>query len=964
MINKIIAIIVLANLSLVAAYNPLVKAKSGTKIIDIGYQVQKGETASYYAPKVWAATQGTFLPFEVIDAQARLTSPNAKCVTDSFGSEDCPLLSESCPSLLRYSSGQSSKKSKTLTVNKSCTNGMTYNTITNTCTPVGYNVCQKYSGTSYDPATDKCSKPNATAYVIPAGAVNYANYPWPGILGKYGIVQGTYSFLFYAPVSGVYTATMMADDYGTVQIDNSAIKNNRGSYPNVVTLAVTLSQGEHTIKFSGRDLYGGPSAASATITDTSGNLMWNSRTGQSLCSSPYIQAGANCVIEPECPTYAPSLSKGVCYGSSTCDSGFSPVSNDVSKCYQNYSYYAYSCPTTINNYGNGYLGPITSGADCLGACPNGRIQDCVCNSPTPPAQNCSQQDFTCPIDAAKKCTNSSGETSTKKPMQTHESIGFALTENVFNQYSALSCGTNCIFGINKIYTDKGKLCVSKPLGESTCSEVKGCTFEGKIEVGAGEIISALWTDASSSSISGSSNIGSLLQGKITSTCKLNGAVGFQGRVGPIVGMKTRGERMLFWSQYQSEGYLGFIEATREVASLDAQDGYIPSVDTAWKLRNAGFNRIEVAGSTTYAISEKTMTNTECSSIAAKYAYYYTSPILNGTINGGVNIYELVNNATGGNYNNSTNITTYKVSARCESQGATYDPAQDLCLLPANITQHYSDTRCSDHQSNIYYTQSGQTLTPRWYTGTWNCGGTSDYVQNPIITIPTGGVVTNVAYKTHVWAGGCYDWTLTGTLIQNKYSQNVTVCPADGAQRPHMELDLNVSYIQKTSPICPADSLSRQGFECTVPVSPYHRCVLTREDGVKNDFIASEYAIKKVISTNQQKYFCSPLVCTRDHFCRYNECPAGTDPTLVPQNAKEPDPYDCVSQLCDENLQYYHWCGKVMPCPINEPGFVMKGDACMHLECTKGNYDSKTGKCLEWRCPDGYAEVGGQCAKKQ
>ena len=88
-------------------------------------------------------------------------------------------------------------------------------------------------------------------------------------------------------------------------------------------------------------------------------------------------------------------------GTYSCPQGFR-LSADKTYCYNDYTYYTYSCPTDRNEYGQEWEGPIIStGGDCLGNCGS---YGCSCNSATPPNGNCVRNTFNCPVDSSKKCT--------------------------------------------------------------------------------------------------------------------------------------------------------------------------------------------------------------------------------------------------------------------------------------------------------------------------------------------------------------------------------------------------------------------------------------------------------------------------------------------------------------------------------------------------------------------------------
>jgi len=103
-----------------------------------------------------------------------------------------------------------------------------------------------------------------------------------------------------------------------------------------------------------------------------------------------------------CPSGYTDNGNHYCYTKPiSCPSGFK-LSKDKTYCYNDYTYYTYSCPNDKNQYGISWEGPkITTGGDCLGNCGS---YGCSCNSSTPPAHNCMRNTFQCPFDSSRPCT--------------------------------------------------------------------------------------------------------------------------------------------------------------------------------------------------------------------------------------------------------------------------------------------------------------------------------------------------------------------------------------------------------------------------------------------------------------------------------------------------------------------------------------------------------------------------------
>lgn len=1275
----LISLLVL-QMALFAAFNPLIKAQSGAKIVDIGYDTASSSIPPQYSPKIWAVVPGTYVPYEMVNMYARDFSAIEGCVSDSFGREGCPLLSQDCQRSATYSQGNSALVSTQIQQPSTCPSGAILNTTTKQCSiaainicptgssydvstnrcesdplcvapgmysasqklcmssstgatcPTGYtysavdsicvsapvctdgtynattsrcekpqtafcsdstysynstmdrcekalicssgtnydstrkecvaasiNVCDTINSYSYNSTNSRCEKtppwcPTGSSYnsaskLCEAGSVcstgfwdNVTNTcknnisvetqiidmltstgPYLGILkifdstggvirsftdsnisaynsywssnwsGSDG-VKGFGAWTFYNPtmglvwssssfsgaINGVWGSGFWSSGTwttggisGTVRINSGtaewldstgsvfAKKTASGiqlvpaqksncltgtSVDQITGLCVTNPSCPASIgwtpSFDGTanvcftdvqhsctegvydsltQMCVSPTICSNGALDTTTNQCYQPKSSSCTNTGGYSLNGTICVKDPTCgssglldltknlctfiPTYdcstgysydysiggcsaqptcatnttfnstidkcdgismlacsdGFSLSGTMCYQQPTCDTGFIQNPSNIMQCIQHYSYYNYLCPSSTNAYSQQWSSPQTTGGNCLGACPSGRADGCVCNSETPPSQNCSLSEFSCSTNPQQLCVNSDGNTSAKKQMIIHSNLFSGVTTGAYGQYSDLSCGENCIYGINKIYTDNGKLCFSKPLQDGSCAEVLQCSFSGSIETAENHFITAIWTDVSNNSLSASDDTGAILQGQVTSNCQLNGAVGYQGRKDPIVAVAEDTEGIKFWNHYDAEGYLGFIETIRQVAPVDLNDGYKPEVETAWKLKADGFNRIQAAGQNTFAISQGEMDNETCAKEAEKYGFDFIAPISSLTLAGGINLYELVMNATGGNYNGSTDIKTYSASAKCPV-GFYYNPDADVCTKDVAMSPiSYAAQKCNDDNSNLSYLFDGTNLNIRWVTNTWNCGGTG-YLDFAPVALPSGSVVKSVAITYSSSASGCYAQSGAATLSsQGQQITYVTYCPSSGAQWPTLHMQATINYSQSAMPECPDGALSRAGLVCTMPLAPQHRCVIARTDGTREDFMASYFAVKNT-EGNGQHFFCSPLSCSSAHTCQYNECKEGTDSTFVAEGYPAPKPTDCVDNICDSNLPYYQWCGKNAPCPVNQPGFVNGSSGCLHMECVDSEYDSQTGKCYQWKCQDGYTASGDQCVK--
>jgi hypothetical protein len=83
------------------------------------------------------------------------------------------------------------------------------------------------------------------------------------------------------------------------------------------------------------------------------------------------------------------------------------IKSSAGKCKKEYSYYNYKCKSETNTYDKPWVGPvINSGGDCNGNC---GAYGCLCNSPTPPRNNCIRDTYVCPFDSSQLCTITTDE---------------------------------------------------------------------------------------------------------------------------------------------------------------------------------------------------------------------------------------------------------------------------------------------------------------------------------------------------------------------------------------------------------------------------------------------------------------------------------------------------------------------------------------------------------------------------
>lgn len=248
---------------------------------------------------------------------------------------------------------------------------------------VTISMSQQHSGGGWDYSRIHLDKGTCVAGVDASYSFNdpRVGYPWGNILQTYGVAVGNKTHNFFAQVAGTYTFKLMIDNYGTMSVDGTQILS-AGHWPTLYSTTLELTQGVHTININGLNIDN--VAGQAGTIEFNGAVIWNSHTGQAsvpeyICPNHSVWDGTGCKID--------------------------------------YTYYTYTCPVAPLTE-QAWVGPLTAGGDCAGINVNDNKE---CNSPTPPANNCNQTNYTCPIgDERNECSKTASTTS--------------LAQNLFDGY--------------------------------------------------------------------------------------------------------------------------------------------------------------------------------------------------------------------------------------------------------------------------------------------------------------------------------------------------------------------------------------------------------------------------------------------------------------------------------------------------------------------------------------------------
>lgn len=908
MIEKFFIVVVMAISLNAAYYNSMVKESGSNNIIDIG--VQKQTDAIQTASKIWTEYQATFNLIDgLIRTQHRELSERTACVVDQFSRVGCPLEAEACPKNYEYGPGTPIEIFKTFTKTTKCVMGTTFNALSGRCEAVP----QCDAGFVFNPNTLKCE------------------YTEIGYNNQRFVYNGQALYWWWWNLNPYPNSEFVKCLNGTLYWDPDQSKTYYSywsqRYPGWTTQGYILARNYRGGGVSNGYWYYGsyPSCYGETLTQR----------------------------DPVCPTGTLVDANG-CYSQTECDAGMTKVSPD--KCEQHYSYFEFKCDVTDQNaYGNVYTNPNYNNNDCLGACPSGRAEDCQCNTDVSPSDVCRRETFTCPLDVNQLCIDNRENAYQSRPLEEHRVYGDGSAVAGYGQYLNTVKEDNTVSGLRRITTIDNKICFEKGNGDKNCVSVDGCMFTGEIDSAINNLGSI---QTSGNAIKGTDINGNDVPGQITSTCGLNGSVGYRGRIKPIISIMLEGDKIKFWNPYSNEGYLGFIEFTHNIAKKDKDDGYRLDIDTPWRMRDDGFNRIETHSHTTYAISEYGMDSNTCREMGTKYNFRVYEDT-NGIPIDDRMPFDIAINSTGGFYNTNSYIYKKVVPATCEDSSYSLNMQTGKCEKGGQKSVDFSGSSCTDHMGWMQVSSTTGNPVIQFHNNPpyHNCGYWGINMTN--IGLPAGSRVVSQSYKLSSWGGGCA--TYTNITVSN--NQNMVYCPASGGQRPTMTGTLTYSYVSEMDSVCPANTLSRDLTTCTVPlnVNADRKCILAKDDLNPHDFTMAKKAIKDA-NTTAPDYFCSPLSCDSDKSCQSANCTNDFKGNIISEQMPQPSPSDCTDEKCDANLPYYEWCGKKDGCPAGEVGYQEVDGSCYKVDCPDGGFDPNTGKCFKWKCPDGYTDQGGVCVK--
>jgi len=386
-----------------------------------------------------------------------------------------------------------------------------------------------------------------------------------------------------------------------VGYEDGAIRPNKQFIKEWIKIDSELRTYDVGFDLGGRDL----TERKSCLTDAMGHD--NCPTKSDICPKTNIYSEGNSTQHDNNLTYTKQESED-------CLDDYEESDDNLS-CVKLYSYYTYSCSEL--DYPDDYMyksffewsSPADSGGDCSGTCVG---NNCSCNSSTPPSQNCKLPNRLCPTNIEQPCTKAyTGDGSSiqilKRDLHEHNTSGtFDLAD--FGSNKNYSCGKDCGFDVNKVEGIKNQLCFSKPNNTKACITVNDCLFSGVISSGS-HPLKSIFIDDMGSVLKSRDSLGS-----ITSTCKMNGSVGWTPRREGIVSIRSLGDKILFWDAYK-DGDLGFIEFIKNTNEKDRLDGFSVYPDNLFKLQKKSITSIDVIDNMMIGSSGPDISPRDCATIA-------------------------------------------------------------------------------------------------------------------------------------------------------------------------------------------------------------------------------------------------------------------------------------------------------------------------------------------------------------
>lgn len=201
-------------------------------------------------------------------------------------------------------------------------------------------------------------------------------------------------------------------------------------------------------------------------------------------------------------------------------------------------------------------------------------------------------------------TDGSNKVSFKNPNSNSGSLTFNIVNN------AISITGNASTGLTS-FSGNGTNCIQFASGVPICFDlVKTTTYVCPTSEG--------YTD-NGTNCRKELPVAQPIKTKISSTCKMNGHVGWHSRTEGIVSVivdPVAKDKLKFWDSFKDKD-LGYIEFVKDASEQDKKDGYIPENGFLYEMLGAGFTAIDTIENNTFFISAYDQSDAECLANATK-----------------------------------------------------------------------------------------------------------------------------------------------------------------------------------------------------------------------------------------------------------------------------------------------------------------------------------------------------------
>ncbi len=174
----------------------------------------------------------------------------------------------------------------------------------------------------------------------------------------------------------------------------------------------------------------------------------------------------------------------------------------------------------------------------------------------------------------------------------------------------------------------------------------------------------------------------------------------------------------------------------------------------------------------------------------------------------------------------------------------------------------------------------------------------------------------------------------------------------------------------------------QPFAYTRGIGEVGACAI-KTNNIPASFDFVNFAIRKNFYTGGFEYKCSPYTCS-NHECATATCVTETiggtnmqngvvtssqtvtyQGTILPDSLKPTDPTICTNQVCDAKLNYVRQCGREVGCEQRaNVTFDSVNNKCLESYCDNGGVlNTSTNTCQSFKCPYGTIEnAAGACVR--